>query len=165
MDRDAPLTRSSFRELHPIVTPQPLLQLPDRVWTVSEWDRIRTGYRSRSMDEKWDIFTEGDIVFMHRSWTGHGIYEMSFSPLAGGGRKITSAAVETDPQRYRRTTDDYDRVMIELIISGVVLGEPALELRAAFAAAIAGSRSGNTDVSQQTTQHSILGARPDPHAQ
>ncbi|WP_433567047.1 hypothetical protein ACQP1O_18800 [Nocardia sp. CA-151230] len=52
-------------------------------------------------------------------------------------------------------------MMIELIISGVVLGEPALELRAAFAAAIAESRSGATDVSQQVTQHSVLGARPD----
>ncbi|MFD0000542.1 hypothetical protein [Nocardia sp. NPDC127526] len=132
MDRDTPVARGSFRKLYSIVTPESLSQLPDRVWTVSEWDRVRRGYRSRSMDEKWNIFTEGDIVFMHRSWTGYGIYEVSFSPLAAGGRKITSAVVETDPQRYRRMTDDYDRVMIELIISGIVLGEPALELRAAF---------------------------------
>ncbi|MBU3067334.1 hypothetical protein KO481_38165 [Nocardia sp. NEAU-G5] len=160
MDRDAPLTRSSFGKLHPIVTPQPLSQLPDRVWTVSEWDRIQRGCQSRSMDEKWDVFAEGDIVFMHRSWTGHGIYEVSFSSSATGGRKITSAAVETDPQRRRWRSDDFDRVMIELIISGVVLGEPALELRAAFAAAVAGSRSGTTDVSQQATLHNVLGVTP-----
>ncbi|WP_306362152.1 hypothetical protein [Nocardia sp. CC227C] len=100
MDRDVPLTRSAFRKLYPFVTPQPLPQLPDRVWTANEWDRIRSGYRSRSMDEKWNIFTEGDIVFMHRSWTGHEIYEVSFSPLAADGRRITSAAVETDPKRH-----------------------------------------------------------------
>ncbi|WP_040814872.1 hypothetical protein [Nocardia concava] len=165
MDRDAPLARNSFRELHPIVMPHPLSQLPDRVWTLSEWDRIRMGYRSRSMDERWNILAEGDIVFLHRSWTGHGIYEVSFSPLAGGGRKITSAAVETDPQRYRRRTDEHDRMVIELIISDIVLGEPAHELWAAYTASSAGPRPGNTDVSQQATQQSIMGPRSDPHAQ
>lgn len=161
----APLTRSSFHTLHPIVTPQPLSQLPDRVWTVSEWDRVQRGCRSQSMDEKWNIFAEGDIVFMHRSWTGYGIYEVSFSPLADGGRKITSAAVETDRQRYLRTSDEYDRIMIELIISSVVLGEAAPELRAAFVAAIAESRSGTTEISQQATQHSVIGSRPDQQPQ
>ncbi|WP_194853013.1 hypothetical protein [Nocardia sp. SYP-A9097] len=159
MDRDAPLTRSSFRTLHPILLPQPLSQLPDRVWTASEWDRIRSGCQSQSMDEKWNIFAEGDIVYMHRSWTGYGVYEVQFSPVAGG-RRITSAAVETDPQRVRRTTDDYDRVMIELIISRIILGEPALDLRDAFAD-LTGSRT--TDISQQATQHGVLGVRPDRH--
>ncbi|WP_067537612.1 hypothetical protein [Nocardia crassostreae] len=164
MDRDAPQTRSSFRKLHPIVTPKPLSQLPDRVWTMSEWNRIQRGCRSRSMDEKWNIFAEGEIVFMHRSWTGHGMYELSFAPSAAGGRKITSAVVETDPQRHRRISDDYDRVMIELIITDVILGEPARELRAALAAAIAESRSGTTELSQQAMQHSVLGSHPNPHA-
>ncbi|MFB7719466.1 hypothetical protein [Nocardia sp. NPDC056100] len=62
---------------------------------------------------------------------------MTFSPLATGGRKITSVAVESDPQRYQRTTDDCDRALIELIIGGTLLHESTLKLQAAFAAAIA----------------------------
>lgn len=122
------------------------------------------GYKAPSMDEKWDVFTEGDTVFMHRSWTGYGIYQVHFSPIDVDSRKITSATVETDPEHHRRMTDDYDRVMIELILSGIVLGEPAHELRSAFTAAIAAARTAAADSSPQAAQHSILGARPD-HAQ
>ncbi|WP_306362153.1 hypothetical protein [Nocardia sp. CC227C] len=58
--------------------------------------------------------------------------------------------------------DDYDRVMIEMIIRSVVLGEPAPELRVAFAAAMARSRSGNTAVNHQATQHSASNRDRDP---
>lgn len=156
MSSDAPLTRESFRDLHPIVLPEPLPQLPDRVWTADEWERIRQGNRAQTMDEKWDVFAEGDVVFMHRSWTGRGIYEVSFSPVADDGRKMTSAVVETDPERYRRTGDDFDRLMLELIISGIVLGEPAEELRAAFS----NLHPDTTDLHRQAMQHSVLGVRP-----
>ncbi|MGC4993250.1 hypothetical protein [Nocardia salmonicida] len=56
---------------------------------------------------------------------------MSFSPFTSNVRRPASAAAEAGPQRYRRTSDDFNRVLIELIISNVVLGEPALDLRAA----------------------------------
>ncbi|WP_308040534.1 hypothetical protein [Streptomyces sp. PSKA30] len=82
------------------------------------------------MDEKWNIFAEGDVVFMHRSWTGHGVYEASFAPVTGGGKRISSAVVEADRERYRSMGDEYDRLMLELIISAIVLGEPAADLRA-----------------------------------
>jgi len=101
MTADAPLTRESFRRLKPINTPRPLSQPPARVWSDEDWDRIRHGYRARDMDEKWNIFVEGDVLFMHRSWTGRGIYEASFAPADGGGRRIASVVVEGDRERYR----------------------------------------------------------------
>ncbi|GAA0612034.1 hypothetical protein [Streptomyces crystallinus] len=52
MTADAPLTRESFRRLTAISTPRSVAQLPDRIWTDEEWDRIRRGYRARDMDEK-----------------------------------------------------------------------------------------------------------------
>src|SRR5690349_3149953 len=111
MTGDTPLTRDSFRRLQPINTPRLLPQLPDRVWTDEDWDRIRCGYRARDMDEKWNVFFEGDVLFVHRSWTGHGIYEASFARVAEGGRKIASAVVEGDRERYRSMGDEYDRLM------------------------------------------------------
>jgi hypothetical protein len=158
MTADAPLTRESFRRLHPINAPKPVSQLPDRVWTDEGWDRIRRGYRARDMDEKWNVFAEGDVVFMHRSWTGHGVYEASFAPVAGGGRRIAAAVVEADGKRYRSMGDEYDRLMMELIISAIVLGEPATDLRAGLVELTARA-SGKNDLPSGVVEHSALGLR------
>ncbi|MGW7066839.1 hypothetical protein ACWGII_15370 [Streptomyces sp. NPDC054855] len=157
MTDDAPLTRESFRRLHPISTPRPVSQLPERVWTDEEWDQIRRGYRARDMDEKWNVFAEDNSLFLHRSWTGLGVYEAHFSPTTGG-RRITSAAVEADPERYRSKGDEYDCLMLELIISAIVLGEAAAELRSGLVELSARS-SGESEVSSGVVQHSVLGLR------
>jgi hypothetical protein len=158
MTADAPLTRASFRRLHPVITPQQLPHLPDRVWTDEDWDRIRCGYRARDMDEKWNVFAEGDVLFLHRSWTGRGIYEATFAPVAGGGRKIASAVVESDADRYRSRGDEFDRLMLELVISAIVLGEPADGLRAGLRELTART-SGRSDLAQGVVEHSTLGLR------
>ncbi|MDI3405201.1 hypothetical protein [Streptomyces cavernicola] len=126
----APLTRDAFRRLHPISEPRPLPVPPERVWTDTEWDRIRRGYHAWSMDEKWNVFAEGHTLFLHRSTTGRGMYEATFAPVPEGGLRIASALVEGDPKRYRSMGDAYDRLMLELVVSAIVLGEPATELRA-----------------------------------
>ena len=124
------VSRSSFSDrLQPVAVPHSLAVLPERVWSAEEWERIQLGYRSRGMDEKWDVFAEGDVVFLHRSWTGNGIYEATFAPTAAGGRRIIKAVVEREPERYRGSDEVYDRVMLELVLSAIVLGEPAQELR------------------------------------
>ncbi|WP_331726402.1 hypothetical protein [Streptomyces sp. NBC_00887] len=158
MTAHAPLTRESFRRLHPIGAPRPVSQLPDRVWTDEDWDRIQRGYRARDMDEKWNVFVEGDVLFMHRSWTGHGVYEASFAPVIGGGRRITSVVVEADVKRYRRTGDEYDRLMMELIISAIILGEPAADLRAGLVELTARA-SERSDLPAGVVEHSVLGLR------
>lgn len=160
MTADAPLTRESFRRLHPISTPRPVPHLPDRLWTDEEWERIRRGYRARDMDEKWNVFAEGNVLFMHRSWTGHGVYEVSLAPATGGGRRIAAAMVEADPKRYRGRGDEYDCLMMELIISAIVLGEAAADLRSGLVE-LAARASGKSDVSSGVVQHSVLGLRSD----
>lgn len=156
MTADAPLTRESFRRLHPITVPRPMNRLPGRVWTDEEWERIRRGYRARDMDEKWNVFVEDDVLFLHRSWTGYGVYEATFT--ADGGRRIVSAVAEGDGERYRDMGDEYDCLMLELIISMIVLGEHATELRAGLAELTARA-SGRTDVDAGLIEHSVLGLR------
>lgn len=80
------------------------------------------------MDEKWDIFAEGNQLFMHRSWTGYGIYELSFAEV-DGGFQITTGVVESDSERYRSRSDEFDCLLIEALIRSVLLGDPATELR------------------------------------
>lgn len=75
-------------------------------------------------DDRWLAFMEDDRLFLHRSWTGYGIFEATFA-AAGRGFVVTSALVEGDPYRY---TSDLDLItasdeLLELIT--YVSGEPA----------------------------------------
>ncbi|WP_323181897.1 hypothetical protein [Streptomyces sp. NBC_01408] len=110
------------------------------------------------MDEKWNVFAEEDVLFMHRSWTGHCVYAVSFALTPGGGRKIASALVEADGKRYRSPGDDYECLMLELVISAIVLGEPAADLRAGLLELTARA-SGKSDLPAGVVQHSVLGLR------
>ncbi|MER5782483.1 hypothetical protein ABT104_12265 [Streptomyces mobaraensis] len=134
MSPDERLTRSSFSgRMQPIVTPQPMPLLPGRIWSDKDWERIQRGCRARDMDERWDVFVEDDVVSLHRSWTGHGIFQATFAP-GEGGRRITAAVVERNRKRYRGGGDEHDCLTLELLISVVVLGEAAEGLHARIAA-------------------------------
>jgi hypothetical protein len=79
------------------------------------------------MDEKCDVFTENHVAFLHRSWIGNGVFEAAFSP-AGGSWRISAAAVGSS--RACTVSAERSRVLLELVLSAIVLGEPAAGLRA-----------------------------------
>ena len=88
----------------------------------SEMRRIALGYQP-VFDDRWLAFMEDDRLFLHRSWTGHGIYEATFAATEKGFVMI-SACVEGDPARYQPDLDlleecDFLREMIMY-----VTGEP-----------------------------------------
>lgn len=103
--------------------------LPARVWSQEQRDRMQRGYLARGMDEKWDVFVENHVAFLHRSWTGNGVFEAAFSP-AGRGWRISAAVIESSPERARKVSAELNRVLLELVLSAIVLGEPAIGLRA-----------------------------------
>ncbi|MFG2040632.1 hypothetical protein [Dactylosporangium sp. NPDC048998] len=152
----AAVTRSSLRKVEPVVDPQTMELLPDRAWTGEQWQRIQLGYQSRGMDEKWNVFVEGHVAHFLRSWTGHTIYEATFSDTPAGHR-ITAAVVETNPAKHRRISPERDRIMLELVIAAIVLGEPATDLRAELIK-LAPHRG---DVPPAAILHSALGLRTD----
>ncbi|MET7290112.1 hypothetical protein [Streptomyces sp. NPDC005573] len=139
-------------------------QLPQRVWSDEDWEQIQRGYASRDMDEKWDVFVEGDVVFLHRSWTGYGLFAATFARVEGAGWRIVSAVVERDPERYGSTDDAYDCLLLELVIATIVLGEAAPDLRSQLVE-LTRRRSRSTDAPAGLIQHSVLGLRSDssPH--
>lgn len=152
------VTRSLFSDrLKRIAAPSPMSVLPSRTWSDQDWERIQLGYRARDMDQKWNVLTEDDVVYLHRSWTGFGVFEATFAPVEGGGRRIVSAVVERDPERYRSTDDERYLVMLEPVLSAIVLGEPAQELRTRLVE-LAQQRAGS-EVSGGVVQHSLLGLR------
>ncbi|MFI1187025.1 hypothetical protein [Streptomyces californicus] len=135
-----------------------MLQLPQRIWSDEDWERIERGCAARDMDEKWDVFTEGEVVFLHRSWTGYGLFAATFAPVHGGGWRIASAVVERDGERYGGTDDAYDCVLLELVITAIVLGEPAPELRSRMVELIR-RRPRSADAPADVIEHRLLGLR------
>jgi len=57
------------------------------------------------------------------------VFEASFSPVDGGWH-ISSAVVGSSSKRLRNVSAQRDRVLPELVLSAIVLGEPAADLRA-----------------------------------
>jgi hypothetical protein len=159
MSETSPVTRDSLRRLFPISAPAPMTVLPTRTWTQHQWQRIQRGYRAQSMDEKWLVFAEGRVVFLHRSWTGHGVFEATFSPVDGGWQ-ISAAVAESDRDRARLASPEYSRVTLELVLSAIVLGESATELRAEL---VRLSRPADRPAPPPgLIEHSALGERSDP---
>ena len=106
--------------------------VPERVWTDAEWERISAGVRSTMMEERWNLYADGDVVVLHRSWTGFRIFELTFSPVPGGGRRITSAVVEGDGVHYRARSDEHERLMVEIVLDSVVFEVRRRDLSAVY---------------------------------
>ena len=153
MSETAAVTRASLGKLFPVITPVPMTLLPARVWSQEQSERIKRGYRARDMDEKWDVFAENCVAFLHRSRTGNGVFEASFSP-AGDGRHISAA--ETSSGRERKVPAELNGVLLELVLSTIVLGEPAVGLRAELVRLLA---AGSPSAPRGVIEHSILGLR------
>ena len=77
---------------------------PNMLVSREEMQAIARGYSPMSMDDKWLAFMEGDRLFIHRSWTGYGQYEVKFAAKESGF-VITSARIESDPERGRGDFD------------------------------------------------------------
>jgi hypothetical protein len=116
VDEASPLSRASFKTVIPISMPVHIPP-PTRAFSEVEWLTLEAGHRSRDMEDKWFSFVERDRLFLHRSWTGHGIFECRFEPHEGHW-SITGAVVEGDLTVYRRDghSDDYENQLLERII-------------------------------------------------
>lgn len=115
--------RSDLRRLASIREPRALSEVPQRVWTNEEWERIRLGFRARDMDDRWHLFAEGDRLFLHRSWLGDGRFEATFSKVADGYR-ITRVLVEDAEPKFPGGSDHWLCALLERLIGGRLLGEP-----------------------------------------
>ena len=103
---------------------------PEMILSREEMQEIAVGYRPIDMSDKWLAFMEDNRLFLHRSWTGIGIYEVTFAAKGFGwtdetGFMPTSARVESDPRRYN--PEEFDPIrerdfLRDLIVH--VSGEP-----------------------------------------
>jgi len=107
----------------------------------------------------WNVFVEDRVAFLHRSWTGHGVLEASFA-LADDNWRISAAVAESDTTHMRALSDHVNRVLLELVLSAIVLGEPAAGLHAELVALLL--PPDRPPPPAGLIEHSILGRRHGP---
>jgi hypothetical protein len=120
MQEQPMIRRDQFTRLTPVAMPE-AVPPPPRRWSEGEWATIRQGHQPRDMDDRWLAFVEDDRLFLHRSWTGYGVYEAQFV-RGEGGWSIGQLLVCGDRSTYRRASDAYEALFVEALIDGVLLG-------------------------------------------
>lgn len=102
-------------------TPLPKLYgILDLNFTLNEKQtkRIKQGFIPSFMDERWFFYFVDDILYQHRSWTGHCIYQIHFVKN-GAGLRATHAEVNRDTGQYSGTDDEQDKKIIEEMVMDI----------------------------------------------
>lgn len=82
-------------------------------YTKEQFDKIKAGFTSSDMDDKWNITYEPDILHFYRSWTDEKIYSAKIEQT-DNGCQIKEVFVASDSEEP--PTDDYDcSVVADLI--------------------------------------------------
>lgn len=107
-----------------VAAPLELVDIPvhERVYSLEEYDVIQLGFLPREMEDKWFLFSEGDVLHCHRSWTGKCVYQVCFDVEAYEARVVK---VRCNPEFA--TIDDehqeaYHRSMALFLIDNILLG-------------------------------------------
>lgn len=69
------------------------------------------------MEDKWFAFYEEPWLYLHRSWTGFGIYQVRFE-LTDGGHRVAEILVSRDPRQYTSTDGDADALVLAVLLDG-----------------------------------------------
>lgn len=107
-------SRSDWKST-PLPAQRQLLTI-DRTYSPEEFSRLREGRVPQVMEDKWFVFYEEPWLHLHRSWTGHCIYQVRFEVTANGARPI-EVWVNRDLQQHRGT-DEHDVLLLALLLDG-----------------------------------------------
>ncbi len=81
--------------------------------TQRQTDLLRRGHLPLEMEDKWFRYMEGDLLYVHRSWSGFCIYIADFSEK--GKIRVT---VNRDQEQYACTDMEEDRKRFSDLLSG-----------------------------------------------
>lgn len=115
-------TRSSW-EIEPM--PDARARVPyARTFDATEYARLQRGLIPEQMEDKWFIFYEAPLLFLHRSWTGVCAYVVTLRDEEGGAA-VEEAWVNRAPAEYSETDAAYDAKMLAFLVDRLLLGLPA----------------------------------------
>lgn len=84
----------------------------ERALTADDLSQLRQGLLPQEMEDKWFIYCEEDTLYIHRSWTGHCVYQVALSQ--SGALDVT---VNRDPAQYRETDMECDRLQLNILLN------------------------------------------------
>ena len=98
-------------------------------FTSKQFERISQGLIPESMDDRWLVYMEDDVLHIHRSWTGFCIYQVRFQER-GGRHFVGEALANRDPAQYGEPDqvfdakwDDYNAKHLDWLIRCLLLGQ------------------------------------------
>jgi hypothetical protein len=114
-------TRQAWPNLKPLPAQRAHLSL-QRAFTQPEYERICSGFIPEAMEDKWFIFTEDGTLYIHRSWTGYCIYQLT---LTKGDTTyvVSEALVNRDENQYAGGNGAYDEKLVIFLIDHLLLGK------------------------------------------
>jgi len=92
----------------------------NRFYNRRHLEKINLGYEAQVMEEKWNIYREGEWLYLHRSWTGLMIFKAHFTPVENG-ELLDKIVVNRDKSQYLSTDDEKDKALALLLIDKLAI--------------------------------------------
>jgi ADP-ribosyl-[dinitrogen reductase] hydrolase len=89
--------------------------------TEKQFAKVTNGLIPQKMEDKWFIYYENDWLYLHRSWTGFGIYKAKLNKEPDG-YSITEFWAERNQEKYRNEDDNTDIESLSFLIARGLLG-------------------------------------------
>jgi hypothetical protein len=107
-------TRRSDWQNHP---PKRTVELrpASTVYPWRMWPNVYFGLYPEVMEDKWFAFMEHRHLRVHRSWTGHPIYELAFQ-LRPEGFLVERLRVVDEPDVYTPGPERYEQLMTDWFV-------------------------------------------------
>ncbi len=97
--------------------------VPDVEWTDEQWQRLRAGRHTDTLDHRWAVHTREGSVRICRPGGGHPVWEVAVTRIRGGRRPV-SAVVETSHHRWSvLPTDPHGLTTLSWILRTAATGE------------------------------------------
>ncbi|MBO9711936.1 hypothetical protein [Sphingomonas sp.] len=90
-----------------------------RSFTAAERVRLETGLVPEAMEDKWFIYWDAPSLFLHRSWTGLGVFRVDLAPV-GDGAEVVAAWRMADPPAEDLA---YEARLLDFLIANLLLRE------------------------------------------
>lgn len=101
---DTPVKRTDWHNIQPMPENHAVVY-PSRLVFAERMERLKMGIKPETMEDKWFLFYENDVLYAHRSWTGYCIYELHFKALPNGSYQIEKLLINHDLTQYQYGED------------------------------------------------------------
>lgn len=114
------VTRNDW-EINPLPDQHTTLTV-ERRFNAAEMAKIRQGFQPWAMEDRWFAFFEDGTLYLHRSWSGHCIYEADFV-VEDDKYIVQRLRVNRDTSQYKNTDDAEDINRFLSLVDDVLLWE------------------------------------------